>query len=213
MQWVSNGPGSGPVTEIKYRIIDGQCVLTWRWPEGIQFVYIYRFEFGKEKTAKERTEAMMRLYSREEYKARSGYWSRIDPFGLHCYRIYPCVRDDGGNIIVFEQEDDENYIQFVVHKAKIRFSITYSKVWFTNKKKVRIQIRSDTQVPKEALCYVKKEGSVPLHNEDGIQYPFPHDFNPGMNPFPPIEINRNDFIKLFLADGNRYGDCFDLIPE
>jgi hypothetical protein len=154
----------------------------------------------------------MKLYTREEYKASSGYRERLNVIERHAYRIYPCVKQDG-KLVVVRQEDNDNKVQFSMGKAAILYSIQYRKSLFSKTQTVRIQITSEVLVSKEVLCFVKKEGGIPLHKDDGIVYPFVHDFEPGRNVMSEIQIHKNEFIKLFFTDGKKHGQIYELMPE
>jgi len=212
MQWSDEAPARSRITGLRHRIQGHESVLTWQWPEDVQFVYVYLFPAEAEQPPAERPAKAMKLYTREEYKANAGYRGRFDGIGRYAYRVYPCARDAEG-IALLRQEDEDNVIRFSTGKAKIRYSIKYGLAMFRPMKPVRIELSSDVLVPKEALCYVKKEGSFPLHREDGTVYPFIADVVPGRNVLPEIEIPKNCRIKLFLTDGAKYGDLYELIPE
>lgn len=65
----------------------------------------------------------------------------------------------------------------------------------------------------DVLCYVKKRGGHPAGKEDGILFPFVQDFAPGRNVLPPIEIGKDDFVRIFFTDGKKYGLYYELVPE
>ncbi|GAA3402210.1 hypothetical protein ACFFNY_03770 [Paenibacillus hodogayensis] len=212
MQWSDEPSGKSRITGMRHRIQGTESILTWNWPEDVHFVYVYMFPAEAELPLEARPAASMKLYTREEYKANAGYRGRIDGIGRYAYRVYPCARLSDG-ISLLRQEDADNVIRFGTGKAKIRYSIQYGFGLFSKMKPVRIELSSEVLVPKEALCYVKKDGSFPLHREDGTVYPFIADIAPGRTVLPEIEIPKNSRIKLFLTDGATYGDMYELIPE
>jgi hypothetical protein len=212
MQWNDNVHDDRRITNVQHRIQNHECILTWKWPEDVQVVYIYGFEADSELPAEQRPDKAMKLFTREEYKAKSGYRTRIESIGRFAFRVYPCERTSDG-LVVIKQEDEDNRIHFSTGKALIRYSIKYGRAFFSKQKPVRIELHSEVQVSKDALCYVKKEGGFPLHKEDGVAYPFIRDLQPGRNSLPEIEINKNDQIKIFFTDGKKYGEIYELIPE
>lgn len=212
MQWNEIVPADSRITEVRQRLQDHECILTWKWPENVQFVYIYGFAADAELSPKHMPDKAMRLFTREEYKAKAGYRVRIETIGVYAFRIYPCERTAEG-LVVLRQTDSDNQIRFSTGKAVIRYSIKYGRALFSRTKPVRIELTSEVLVPMQALCYVKKEGSFPLHKDDGLMYPFIRDLQPGRNVLPEIEISKNDQIKLFFTDGPKYGEIYELIPE
>lgn len=212
MEWMDSTAEERRITEMRHRIDDNECIITWNWPEGIQFVYVYGFKADAEVGPNQRAAKDMKLYTRDEYKARKGYRAQLDGIGRFAFRVYVSERVDG-NMVVHRQEDEDNIIRFSSGKAKIFYSIKYGRAFFSKRKPVRIQLNSEVYISRDALCYVKKEGSFPLHADDGIVYPFIHDIQPGRNVLPEIEINKDDQLKLFFTDRKKYGEMFELIPE
>ncbi|MNI12579.1 hypothetical protein D3C73_657670 [compost metagenome] len=212
MQWTDHIPHGRRITEMRHRLQDEECILTWRWPEHIQVVYIYGYETDAELPVEQRPDKAMKLFTREEYKAHSGYKTRVNAIGRYAFRVYPCERTTDG-MVILKQEDADNHIRFSTGKARIRYSIKYGTAFFSKQKPVRMELNSEVSISKDTLCYVKKEGGFPLHKEDGILYPFIQDLHPGRNVLPEIEINKKDQIKIFFTDGKKYGEMYELIPE
>jgi hypothetical protein len=212
IDWIEAAPSEPHITGLSYQLQDGECTLTWQWPEDVQAVYIYSFSVDYELSLEERPAKSMKLYTREEYKVGKGYQERVNAAERHGFIVYPCVRQDG-KLVAIKQEDEGNRVQFSAGKAIIRYGINYRKSLFGKHQSVRIQITSEVHVKKEVLCFVKKEGSFPLHKDDGIVYPFIHDFEPGRNVMSEIEIQKNEHIKLFFTDGKKYGQIYELMPE
>jgi hypothetical protein len=199
------------ITEARFRVVDQIALLTWQWPKGIEFVYIVksseRNNIGPE------YDLPMKLYTKEEYKANAGYKDLIQSIGKVVVKIYPAIRENG-EMILLNQENNMNEIEIKGQKAKIYYSITYSKGWFSKQKTVKMRIRPDIYLPKETLCYVKSEGKRPISVEEGTIYSFVHDFEPGhRNELPEIQVNKDDHIGIFFTDGKKYGEIYELIPE
>ncbi|MDF2722138.1 MAG: hypothetical protein K0Q59_1813 [Paenibacillus sp.] len=212
MQWGGEVSERLRITGLRHRIQDQESVLTWNWPEDVHLVYIYCFAAEAELPLEQRPRQAMKLLTRDEYKAGAGYRGRIEGTGRYAYRIYPCERNADG-VVLLRQEDEDNLVRFSTGKVQVRYSIDYRFSLFGKMRPVRIMLTSEALVPKEALCYVMKEGSFPLHKEDGTAYPFIEDIAPGRNVLPQIEIPKSNKIKLFFTDGKKYGDMYELIHE
>lgn len=212
MRWSDEASGAGRITGLRRRTEEDETVLTWNWPQGVGFVYIYLFPAEAEQPLEERPTQAMKLLTREEYKTNAGYRVRLGGIGSYGCRVYPCERNEDG-VVLLRQEDEDNMIRFSTGKARIRYSIRYGSGLFRKTRPVRIELTSETAVPKEALCYVIKEGALPLHREDGTAYPFIADIASGRNALPAIEVPKQHRIRLFLTDGRTYGERYELIPE
>ncbi|CAG7645722.1 hypothetical protein PAESOLCIP111_05006 [Paenibacillus solanacearum] len=201
------------IRKLTFQLQDTDCLLTWQWPKGVDAVCIFGFNGDQTGPSPEVPEPeRMKLFTREEYKAHSGYRVRLDRFGRWGYRVFPCVLLDGRRTAL-RQLDEDNLVFARAGRAKIRCAVRYGGRWFGKYKTVRMELYCEVPVPKEALCYVKKEGGYPVHKEDGIVYPFLHDFAAGRTVLPEAEIGRNSYIRLFLTDGRMYGDLYELITE
>jgi hypothetical protein len=200
------------ITRIDRVVQDGEAILTWQWPKDLEYVCIRSYRDPMDGSLPELDPRTFKLYTREEYKVNSGYRARVNYIGLQYYRIYPCMMRDGV-LTVLRQANDNNFVQISGGKANIRFSIKYSNRLFSKMKRVDIRLFCEMPVDREALCYVKKQEGYPTSVSDGVVYPFNRDFSAGPNILPPIEINKNEFVKLFFTDGKRYGSVYELIPE
>ncbi|WP_042197617.1 hypothetical protein [Paenibacillus camerounensis] len=199
------------VTEVTARVEDRLCTLRWRWPDGVQAVCIL-----KGAAAEQEREALppsgMKLYTREEYKANNGYRDRMDDIGLVVYTVYARISENGETLLI-RQPDGSNRITVSAGKARIYFSIQHKKAIFAKQKTVHMTITAEVPVPKDVLCYVKKRGGYPASREDGVLFPFVLDFAAGRNALPPIEIGKEDFVRIFFTDGRKYGQYYELVPE
>jgi hypothetical protein len=199
------------ILKTAFQVQDGECIVTWQWPKDVESVYVYSFRDGTEQAPDLLEAKRLKLFTREEYKTRLGYRERIEHTGVQGYRIFPCLRR--GQPVALMQIDSDNYVRVSGGKAKLRYSIKYTNKWLSKYKTVRIQLFCEIPVPKEALCYVKKEGSSPANQEDGIAYPFPNDFAQGRHVLPEVEVGKNDYVRLFFTDGKAFGELYELIPE
>lgn len=217
MRFIEAEEGLPLITQLSYKIDEDRCKLLWQWPDGIQAVYIYKGSSDREQQGEADygyppSVAGLKLYTREEYKAAGGYIDRIDTIGLAAYTVYACLMDDGDKRLVY-QPDGQNTVQFSTGRAKIRYSITHKSILLRKYKTVQISVLAEVDIPKEALCYVKKQGNYPVSIDDGTVYPFLRDFPSGRSTLPAIEVGKNDYVRLFFTDGPKYGRLYELIPE
>jgi hypothetical protein len=212
MNWEKITFPSQEITELRSTIRDSELQLTWFWPKEIDFVYIYKASVDNLREISELEERDLMLYTREEYKANQGYLARLDTIGRYAYRILPCQRKDG-SLLIFRQENAENLIYISGGKAKIHFSISYKNKLFQRQKRVKMSIMTELPLDKELLCFVKKRDAVPISPSDGTWYPFVQDFPSGKTLLPEIEIDKNDYIRIFFGDGRKSAESYQLIPE
>ncbi|MNI51547.1 hypothetical protein D3C73_1062770 [compost metagenome] len=215
MRFIESEEGLPLITQLSCKIDEDRCKLLWQWPEGIQAVYIYIRSADREQQGEydyPPSVSELKLYTREEYKAAGGYYDRIDTIGLVAYTVYACLMDDGDKCLV-HQPDGKNTVEFSTGRAKIRYSITHKSSLLRKYKTVQISVLAEIEIPKEVLCYVKKQGNYPVSIEDGTVYPFLRDFPSGRSTLPVIEVGKNDYVRLFFTDGPRYGRLYELIPE
>ncbi|WP_379132153.1 beta-mannanase [Paenibacillus sp. sgz500958] len=204
--------GSLPVIrDVTSRVEDRWCTLRWRWPDGVQAVCILKAPAGEQENHTH-PPAGLKLYTREEYKAGNGYRDRLDDIGLVSYTIYARHTENGETVLV-RQQDGANSIVVSAGKARVYYSVQQKKGLFQKAKTVHMAIRAEVPVPREVLCYVKKRGGNPANKDDGILFPFVQDFAPGRNILPPIEIGKDDYVRIFFTDGRKYGLYYELLPE
>ncbi|WP_337033343.1 beta-mannanase [Paenibacillus illinoisensis] len=215
MRYADADPSVPLIRRLTLAVDDGYCTLRWLWPEGVEAVYVERLELEMVEGGQSRDQTVngkLKLYTREEYKASNGYTDRMTGFGAIRYTIHVCQMDEDGPVLL-RQKNDENTVIASAGKADIRFSIRYKSGFFQKRKTVLMTVTAEVPVPKEALCYVRKQGGVPLNKEDGTVYPFVSDFAPGRNEMPPVEVAKDDYVRLFFTDGPRYGAVYRLISD
>ncbi|PYE50766.1 beta-mannanase [Paenibacillus barcinonensis] len=223
-------PSAPRIRKLTLAVDEGRCTLRWLWPEQLEAVYIERVELNRINDEREsedpisegshsgdhalstHTQGKLKLYTREEYKANNGYTDRITGFGAIQYTVYACLMQEHGPVLI-RQQDEENQGIASAGKADIRFAIRYKSGFFQKRKTVFITVTAEVPVPKEALCYVRKQGGVPLSREDGTVYPFVSDFAPGRNEMPSVEVAKDDYVRLFFTDGPKYGAAYRLISD
>lgn len=190
----------------------GEYVLNWYWAQDVPCVYVHKSQFGTPFDLHEVDDRQFKLYTREEYKAHKGLREKTEGIGRYTYRIFPC-RLEGGKPILLLPDSDAHVVHISTGKAKIYYSFKRGGSWFSKYESLSIRIFSEIPIPKDVLCYVKKEGSAPAHKDDGTRYSFIRDLEPGVNLMPEIEVRKKDVIRLFFTDGKKYGEMYELIPE
>ncbi|WP_342564428.1 beta-mannanase [Paenibacillus sp. FSL R7-0345] len=211
MRYAEVNPSAPAISEVTARVEDRFCTLRWRWPDGVQAVCIHK-ETAEGLDRGELPPSGMKLYTREEYKANNGYRDRMEDIGLVVYTVYARINENGETLLI-RQPDGSNRITVSAGKARIYFSIQHKKAIFAKQKTVHMTITAEVPVPKDVLCYVKKRGGYPASREDGVLFPFVQDFAAGRNILPPIEIGKEDFVRIFFTDGRKYGQYYELVPE
>ncbi|MEH7548144.1 MULTISPECIES: hypothetical protein [Bacillaceae] len=212
MNWEPIPSPDDEIRDIKKSIIDTKVHVQWYWPSEIDFVYIHQTPADQGESLNEFEPHDLKLYTREEYKANQGLLFNLETLGRITLRIFPGKKVDG-HLIVFRQDNDQNHIYINGSRANIYFSITYRQKLFQTRKKVKMIINTELPVSKEQLVYVKKIGAVPLSLEDGTIYPFFRDIVPGKTILPEIEINKHEFVGIFLTKRKDATQPFELIPE
>ena len=211
MQWIDSNEWTPRICELVSRMEEDRCTLRWRWPEGLQAVYIHRTSVDGPSDPLSSPEEL-KLYTRDEYKANVGYHDRLEGFGRIAYTVYATLMEDG-EIKLIRQQDRQNVVEVAAGRAKIKYTLKQKSRLLQKLKRVQIVVTAEVPVPKEVLCYVKKQGSLPLNKEDGMLYHFVQPFEAGINVLPEIEIAKNDYIRLFFTDGPRYGQLYELVAE
>ncbi len=212
MNWREEISEGQQIRKLTYDLQENECMIHWHWPEEIPCVYIYKSPADAPFRPEEVALSQLKLYTREEYKTNGGYRERLETTGRFAIRVFPCVLAEGRPQLLY-QSNDENLLLIRGGKSQIRYQLKQKSSWFGKTQSVQIRIHTEVPILKEVLCYVKKTGEMPLHKDDGTQYAFLYDFQPGQNLLPEIQIGKNDFIRLFFTDGKRYGELYELIPE
>lgn len=213
MRYAEDNASALVITDVTSQVDDRFCTLRWRWPDGVQAVYIHKTSAEEASMGTGDIPPVgMKLYTREEYKSNNGYRDRLDEIGLVSYSIFARLAENGETLLV-RQSDGANRVVVSAGKARIYYSIQQKKGLFGKQKTVHMAITAEVPVARDVLCYVKKRGGHPAGKEDGILFPFVQDFAPGRNVLPPIEIGKDDFVRIFFTDGPKYGLYYELVPE
>jgi len=202
--------GSPLITGLARSIEEDRCTLRWIWPAGVEAVYISQrlIEDGDEPEEEEMDS--LRLYTKSEYKANNGYVCRLDRARMYRFTVYSLLEREEGAVLL-QQRNKENRIEVSASRAKIYYSVSEKSGLFRKNKSIQIEVRTEVALGSDVLCYVKKQGGFPADREDGLMYPFVAPFAAGRNVLPPIEVDKQDHIRLFLADIRRHGHLYELI--
>ncbi|RJE89640.1 beta-mannanase [Paenibacillus sp. 1011MAR3C5] len=210
MQYKVAEEGSPLITGLARMIEEDRCTLRWIWPAGVEAVYIGQRLIDDEDVSEEDEIGSLRLYTKAEYKANNGYVCRLDRARMYRFTIYILMEREEGAILL-KQRDGENRMEVSAHRAKIYYSVSERSGLFRKHKSIQIEVRTEVALGSDVLCYVKKQGGFPANREDGLMYPFVAPFSAGRNVLPPIEVDKQDHIRLFLADVRKHGHLYELI--
>jgi hypothetical protein len=201
------------IRKLNYQIEGNKCVLRWDWPANLQYVYIYRSNLDENVDFALINLLKLKLYTRGEYKSNNGYHEQLGGHsGLLIYKVFACIKESNQSMII-EQDNSDNTIRIDSGKIPIYYLIREKPGWFGGYKKVYIQLRTESHIPKNSLRFVKKRGTYPISVKDGIAYSIPHELELGPYPLRPIEIKKNEYIRIFLSDSSNFGEFYELIPE
>lgn len=184
--------------------------LSFKWPRALEQVYIYRKNLLEEENY-ERSKPYRR-YTQSEYVRFGGF---IDPhpgMGLIEYEICPYIQTPEETYLV-SSDNGTNRVQVMTSKIMVRYTLKERKKLFSHKKSIQIQVFCEVDLPKETLCYVKKKESIPVHNQDGMQFQFISDFKAGDNLLPEIEVAKDEYVRIYLSDTVEHKELYSIYKE
>ncbi|MGH4122411.1 MAG: hypothetical protein ACREV6_05725 [Clostridium sp.] len=197
------------IKAVKCEIEKEKFVIKWEWAQGSDVVYIFKSEALNEAGIEDITKENIKIFTREEYREFSGYVESIREINQYKFMIFKAEQINE-ELILVKQQDGENEVIVCTGKPDVFYEITERTSLFSKNKKVKMRIICDAPFKKDVLCYVKKQGNYPINKDDGIKFDFIGDFHPGVNEMPNIEISRDEFVKIFIKDVNRYGSAYNL---
>jgi hypothetical protein len=209
MNWIAEDIEELLIKNIKSRVDNGQVIITWDWPENVDFVFCERFDVSHELPFEQKKIEPMKSITRHEYREKNGYRFTQDKYGSQSIRIYASLKVDGVTHCVKQLEG--NIVHLVAAKGKVSYAISYSGHLLSRLKTVEITVDSEVYVSKDSICYVKCINGVPSNKEEGVVYPLIEDLQPGRHVLSAFEIDKKEFIKLFLTDIKIHGNRFELI--
>lgn len=200
------------IQDLSYNLDKKSFTIRWKWPSHINIVYILKIDIFRDFSLDNIKGKDVRIYTREEYKEFNGYVETIKEINQYKYFVFPGVEGEN-EIILLKQNDGKNEILVTTGTPEICYEIRELKSFssfFSKEKKLEITINSEVDLRKDVLCYVKKRGSYPCSKDDGICFEFVQDIYSGENIMPEIIVNRNEFVKLFIKDIEKYGNGYNL---
>ncbi|MBU3144306.1 hypothetical protein [Clostridium sp. CF012] len=194
---------------VKCEIEKGKFVIKWEWAKGCDIVYIFKSKALDEVGIEAITKENVKIFTREEYREFNGYVESIREINQYKFMVFKAeqINDE---LTLVKQQDGENEVIVCTGKPDVFYEIIERTSLFSKNKKVKMRIICDAHFKKDVLCYVKKQGNYPINKDDGIKFDFIGDFHPGVNEMPSIEVSRNEFVKIFIKDVNRYGSAYNL---
>lgn len=203
------------IYDVNYELDKDKFTIRWKWPKDIGIVYILKTNSLDDFSMDNINESNVKLYTREEYKEFNGYCETIKEINQYRYFIFPAVEDEG-RILLIKQENGKNEILISTGRPKISYEIREIKslkTFFSKEKTLQIVINSETALKKDVLCYVKKQGAYPVNKDDGICFDFINNIPTGSSAMPEITVDKNEYIKVFIKDINKYGNAYSLKQE
>ena len=198
------------ISDIKAHIKDGQVVLNFKWPNVLENLYIYKQNvLDKEEIDWEKP---YRKYTKSEYSSFGGFIDQNIGSAMSKYILCPYIQD-GFKTYLVRFEDGCNEIEVISQRIEIRYEIKEKKKLFSSRKLVQMQVFCEVGVPKEYLCYVKKKGNIPVGLEDGMQFQFISDFLAGDNKMPEIEVDKDEFVRIYLTDKVPYKEAYRIVKN
>ncbi len=198
------------ITGLKAEVREEVVHLNFQWPTEIEQVYIYRSNLlENEKIERDKP---YRRYTQSEYVRFGGFTDHQPGMGLVEYEVCPYIQTREGAYLI-SCEDESNKIQVMTRQIAIRYSLKERKKIFTSTKGVQMQVFCEVDLPRQALCYVKKKGSIPVNNQDGMQFKFISDFKAGDNVLPEIEVAKDEYVRIYLSDEMPHKEIYKVYKE
>lgn len=195
---------------LKAEVKEERVYLSFKWPRELEQVYIYcRNLLDKESYDRNKP---YRRYTQSEYIRFGGFIDEHPRMGLIEYEICPYIQTPQETYLI-SSEKGINRVQVMTRRIMIRYTLKEIKRLFSDKKSIQIQVFCEMDLPKETLCYVKKKGSIPTCNEDGMQFHFISDFKAGDNLLPEIEVGKDEHVRIYLSDEVEYKELYGVYKE
>lgn len=215
MKIVEVSDDNNEIYDINYILDKEKITIRWRWPKDIDLVYILKTNILDDFSVDNINKNNLKLYTKEEYKEFSGYCERIKEINQYKYYIFPAI-EDKGDILLLKQNNGKNEIVINTGRPEIFYKIKELKSFmrvFSKEKTLQITINSDVDLKKDVLCYVKKQGSYPVNKDDGICFDFIDNICTGRSVMPEITIDKDEYIRIFIKDVDKYGNVYSLKKE
>ena len=203
--------GSEPkISDIKATINEGQVNLTFKWPNELEQLYIYKQDILRNEEID--WEKPYRKYTKNEYACFGGFKDQDASNAMSKYVLCPYIHNDLESYLV-RYENRCNEVEVISHRIEIHYEICEKKKLFSKRKSVQMQVFCEVPLTKHYLCYVKKKGNIPLGLEDGIQFQFISDFEVGENVLPEIEVEKDEYVRIYLTDEIPYKEAYRIMKS
>ncbi len=212
MKLVEIKDSDNEIYNLDYEVDKEKIIIRWKWPKNIGIVYILKINNLYEFSTDDINENNVKLYTKEEYKEFNGYVEDIKEINQYKYWIFPAMEKEN-DIVLLKQQNSRNQIIISTGKPEIFYEIMEIRSLrnlFSKEKTLQIILHSEVEVKKDALCYVKKYGDFPINREDGIGFDFISDIHVGKNVMPEINVDKNEYIKVFINDIEKYGKMYSV---
>lgn len=203
---------SSEISDMSYDLDKEKFSIKWKWPKDIDIVYLLKTNSLEDFTLDNINENNVKLYTKEEYKEFNGYCEVIKEINQYRYWIFPAIESEG-DIALIKQDNGKNEIIVSTGKPEVLYEIREIKSFasfFSKEKTLEIAIYSEAPLRKDVLCYVKKYGGNPVNKEDGICFDFINNIQAGKNTMPQIIVDKNEYVKVFIKDVDKYGNAYNL---
>ncbi|APM39105.1 hypothetical protein [Clostridium kluyveri] len=200
------------IYNVHWELDKDKFTIRWRWPGNIDIVYIVKTNTLDNFSLDDIDKSNVKLYTREEYREFNGYWEFVKEISQYTYYIFPAALKED-EILLLKQQNGKNKVLINTGKPEIYYEIRQLQPlrnFFSKEKVLQIIIDSETALNKDVLCYVKKSNSYPINREDGIAFDFIDNISAGKNIMPEIKVNKNEYVKVFIKDVNKYGSAYTL---
>lgn len=202
----------GEIKDISSEVEKDKLTIRWKWPENVDIVYVLKTYEMQDFSLDLESLKNAKLYTMDEYREFNGYSESIKEITQYKYFVFPALQNDG-DILLIKQNNGKNHIVVSTGKPEICYEINEVKSFkglFSKEKNVEIVIKSEVSLDKDVLCYVKKKDSYPTNSKDGVRFDFICDIDAGVNVMPEIKINKNEYVKVFIKDIEKYGSSYKL---
>lgn len=198
------------ITDIKAHVNEGQVTLTFKWPNELENLYIYKQGLLNEEAID--WEKPYRKYTKDEYICFGGFKDQDTSSAMSKYILCPYIHNDLESYIVrFKSQCNE--IEVIGHRIEIRYEIKEKKKLFSSRKMVQMKVFCEVPLLKQYLCYVKKKGNIPVGVEDGMCFQFISDFVAGDNILPDIEVDKDEYVRIYLTEEVPYKEAYRIIKS
>lgn len=198
------------ISDIKVHLDEGQVTLSFKWPNELESLYIYKKSLLKEEEIN--WDKPYRKYTKSEYARFGGFVDQNLESAMSLYILCPYIQNSFESYLV-RYEEHCNAVEVIAKKIEVRYQINEKKKLFSNRKVVQMNIFCETELPRDYLCYVKKKGNIPVSLEDGMAFKFISDFDAGDNILPEIEVDKDEYVRIYLSDAVPHREVYKVVKS